>query len=135
MKNYKSKLNNKFQVYIIDKEDGDTYTSMQEIIPKGDIAFTELSRNIIMIDGEQAKKLNNNHIKFIEAHEICHHLLKHSSNHGEKEEEKEADLGAYVLLNNDKAAKLIPKYFKMRHGIEFKQYKADNLKIVQQKLK
>jgi len=135
---YKSKFDSSFTVYILYPKDGERYNELQDIIPKGDIAFTSMQHKLILIDGQQIKNLTKDHIAFIELHEISHHQLKHSAVHGSKSQEMEADLASFIIakkigLNN--VCKIIEKYFKSRHNESFKKYYDANYERLVKKLK
>lgn len=135
---YKSKFDNSFTVYILYPKDGERYNDLQDIIPQGDIAFTSMQHKLILIDGQQIKNLAKEHIAFIELHEISHHLLKHSAIHGNKVQEKEADLASYIIAKKmglENVCKIIEKYFKSRHNESFKKYYDDNYERLVKKLK
>lgn len=117
---YKSEFNKDFDVFILFPKEEDLYNKLLDIKTEDDIAFTMTDRKIILIDGEAIKKLPNKYIKFIEAHEIAHHILKHKQGFI-PDQEKEADYLALELLKkhgyND-SAKLVVDLWKDRHGEE-----------------
>ena len=121
---YKSRIDPTFTVFVVYKDDKQ-YKAIKKIIPDNDVAFTDLSTKVIIIDGEQLAQLSDDHLYFIENHEICHHLLGHQGAIANPEQEKEADLGAYIMLKRrgkNKAADLVKKFFKIRHNTNFKSY-------------
>ena len=84
-------------------------------------------KNIVIIDGEKTNNIQL--LNWVEAHEVSHILLKHSSEYN-ADEEVEADLGAYILLEkfsyND-SCKMVKDYFQQRHGIEFPNERLDEI--------
>jgi Zn-dependent peptidase ImmA (M78 family) len=88
--------------------------------------------NLIIIDGEilVGQSDAKNILKFIEAHEVTHVLLGHDGPRNEQDE-IEADLGAYILLQDkgyDKPIELLVNNFMERHGIEFNEKMIDDIK-------
>lgn len=130
---YKSKLDKTFNVYILFPDDGDVYTVMKAQYPGKSVAYTDLRKKDIYIDGAQLKDLNKNHLNFVESHEISHQRLKHIAAKSNKHQEAEADYGAYLLLrqhNLNDAAKIVKTQWQLRHGGSFKKYQRihhDNL--------
>jgi hypothetical protein len=69
-------------------------------------------------------------LKFIEAHEVTHIMLGHDGPRNDKDE-IEADLGAYLLLQDNgynKPIEILLKHFKYRHGVEFNENMLDNVR-------
>ena len=69
-------------------------------------------------------------LKFIEAHEVAHVLFGHDGPRNEQDE-IEADLGAYILLQDkgyDEPIKLLVTNFMERHGVEFDKKMIDDIK-------
>jgi hypothetical protein len=90
------------------------------------------NKNMILIDGEilLEEGYSDSLLKFIEAHEISHVILKHDGPRSD-DEELDADLGAYLLLSkshNLGALKTLLKHFKNRHGIKFEEKLLDRVK-------
>jgi len=84
----------------------------------------------IIIDGERFinSNLSLNDLKFVEAHEITHLLLGHTGPYS-KEDEMDADLGAYILLTNKGlSTDNLVKEFKNRHGIDFNEELLERVK-------
>lgn len=124
---FKSRIDSAFDVSVVYSE-SEHYDAIKEIIPKGDVAFTDLRTKIIIVDGEQLAQLTNDHLLFVEAHEIAHHLLNHIDQYDNPEQEKEADMGAYIMLTqrgHKKAAELVKYYFKHRHKTKFDKFNAE----------
>ena len=69
-------------------------------------------------------------LKFIEAHEVTHVILGHDGPRNEKDE-LDADLGAYLLLQErgyDKPIEILLNHFKERHGVEFNDNMLDDIR-------
>ena len=84
--------------------------------------FLVPNKNLVVIDGENiVENFDSNVLKFIEAHEIAHIILGHDGPRND-EEEMDADLGAYILLNNkgkEESIKHLLNNFEDRHGVNF----------------
>jgi hypothetical protein len=113
-------------------EDDPLYEQVKEYFNEYGFGFMVPGSNLIIIDGEilvgqpDAKDI----LKFIEAHEVTHVLLGHDGPRNEQDE-IEADLGAYILLQDkgyDKPIELLVNNFKERHGIEFDEKMIDDIK-------
>jgi nicotinic acid mononucleotide adenylyltransferase/Zn-dependent peptidase ImmA (M78 family) len=84
----------------------------------------------IIIDGERFinSNLGLNDLKFVEAHEVTHLLLGHTGPYS-KEDEMDADLGAYILLTNKGlSTDNLVKEFKNRHGVDFNEELLERVK-------
>jgi Zn-dependent peptidase ImmA (M78 family) len=84
----------------------------------------------IFLDGEVFinSDLTFNDLKFVEAHEITHLLLGHTGPYS-KNDEMDADLGAYILLKkNNLPTKKLESEFKSRHGVDFDEKLLDRVK-------
>jgi Zn-dependent peptidase ImmA (M78 family) len=113
-------------------EDDPLYEQVKEYFNEYGFGFMVPGSNLIIIDGEilvgqsDAKDI----LKFIEAHEVTHVLLGHDGPRNEQDE-IEADLGAYILLQDkgyDKPIELLVNNFMERHGIEFNEKMIDDIK-------
>jgi len=84
--------------------------------------FLVPNKNLVVIDGENiVENFDSDVLKFIESHEIAHIMLGHDGPRND-EEEMDADLGAYILLNNkgkEESIKHLLNNFKDRHGVNF----------------
>ena len=84
--------------------------------------FLVPNKNLVIIDGENiVENFDSDVLKFIEAHEIAHIILGHGGPRND-EEEMDADLGAYILLNNKgkkESIKHLLNNFEDRHGVNF----------------
>jgi hypothetical protein len=136
---YESKFDNDFDVYVLYPEDGECYTQFKKLIPPSDIAFTVINHKIIMINGEKISELTNEHLEFIECHEISHHLLNHTSSIDCELDEMEADYGAYLILNKfnlSNAAEIVKQYWPERHNyVSFDEFELNNETEIKYKLK
>jgi Zn-dependent peptidase ImmA (M78 family) len=114
-KTYFSEFKSDVAVAILKKDDY-RYEVMKPLFEMCGFGFAETSSGCVFIDGEV--KLNKNELKWVEAHEVAHILLKHTKDRNEKDE-FEADSLAHKLLlkaGYDTAAKLVKKHSIERHG-------------------
>jgi hypothetical protein len=95
---FESQIDPAYNVSVVYRE-YERYDELVDIMGKfGDtIALLSLNTNHIFVDGEKLTDLNFDHLLAIQAHEICHSVLKHSPGISEVEE-IEADLAAISLL-------------------------------------
>jgi hypothetical protein len=117
-KQFRSEFDSTLEVAIMGKDDF-RYDIMKPMFEEYGFGFIVPSFNLIVIDGE--RKLGKVIHKFIEAHEVAHHKLKHNEQHNPTDE-IEADRLAHSMLNSKgyiKSAELVVEKFKERHGIEF----------------
>lgn len=98
------------------------YEQIKPMFDEYGYGFMVPGQNLIIIDGEQfVDDFNPDVLKFIEAHEIAHFILDHNGPRSD-DDEMDADLGAYLLLQKIDAIdsiKLLVKHFKNRHGVSF----------------
>jgi hypothetical protein len=118
---YQSEFLPSITILVIFKED-EKYPLIKKFFREYGFGFLVPEKNLVIIDGENfLEDLDIDVLKFIEAHEISHVLLKHSGPRDDKEE-LEADLGAYLLLKDKghgESLKYLLNHFKERHGIRF----------------
>lgn len=113
-------------------EEDPLYEQVKEYFEEYGFGFMVPGKNLIIIDGEilagqpDAKYL----LKFIEAHEVTHVLLSHDGPRDSKDE-LEADLGAYILLQDKgyyESVRILLDHFLERHGVEFDEGMLDDIK-------
>ena len=113
-------------------EDDPLYEQVKTYFDEYGFGFMVPGSNLIIIDGEilvgqsDAKDL----LKFIEAHEVTHVLLSHDGPRDAKDE-LEADLGAYLLLQDKgyyEPIRILLEHFQERHGVEFDESKLEDIK-------
>ena len=113
-------------------EEDPLYEQVKEYFNEYGFGFMVPGKNLIIIDGEilagqpDAKSL----LKFIEAHEVIHVLLSHDGPRDAKDE-LEADLGAYLLLQDKgyyESIRTLLDHFQERHGVEFDESMLDDIK-------
>ena len=102
--------------------DDPLYSQVKGFFEQYGYGFMVPGQNLIVIDGEilVGKSDAKDILKFIEAHEVGHILLKHNGPRNEKDEIN-ADLKALVLLiekGYDKSISLLLNHFMERHGFE-----------------
>jgi Zn-dependent peptidase ImmA (M78 family) len=119
---YGSEFLNDVTVVVVFNEDP-LYSQVKGFFDQYGFGFMVPGKNLMIIDGEilvgepDAKDI----LKFIEAHEVAHILLKHDGPRNERDE-IEADMMALNLLvakGYDKSIKILLDKFQERHGVEF----------------
>ena len=109
-------------------EEDPQYEDLRQFFQDYGYGFMVPGKNLIVIDGEQVE--NFDVLKFIEAHEVSHIIMGHDGPRNE-DDEIDADLGAYILLNQsgkNESLKQLLKYFKTRHGIKFDENLLERVK-------
>lgn len=119
---YNSEFLPEITIYLV-FSDNPQYEQLKQLFDEYGYGFMVPNKNLILIDGEILLESNQSDdlLKFIEAHEIAHVILNHDGPRNE-EEELDADLGAYILLDKKgrtDAIKTLLKHFKKRHGVKF----------------
>ena len=98
------------------------YEDMKPFFDEFGYGFMVPGDNLVVIDGEQLlDSRGNNLLKFIEAHEVSHIVMGHDGPRSD-DEELDADLGAYILLEKYgyiDDIKVLLREFKNRHGVRF----------------
>jgi hypothetical protein len=121
---YRSEFLNDVSVVVVFNNDP-LYSQVKGFFEQYGFGFMVPGQNLMIIDGEilvgepDAKDI----LKFIEAHEVTHVLLGHDGPRNENDE-IEADLGAYLLLQDkgyDKPIEMLLNHFKERHGVDFNE--------------
>ena len=119
---YRSEFLNDVTVVVVFNDDP-LYSQVKGFFEEYGFGFMVPGQNLMIIDGEiligesDAKDI----LKFIEAHEVAHILLKHDGPRNEKDE-IDADMMALNLLiekGYDKSIKILLDKFQERHGVEF----------------
>ena len=102
--------------------DSPQYENLIPFFEEYGYGFLVPNKNLVVIDGENIlENFDSDVLKFIEAHEIAHIMLGHDGPRN-SEEELDADLGAFILLNNkgkQESIKHLLDNFEDRHGINF----------------
>lgn len=119
---YRSEFLSDVSVVVVFNDDP-LYSQVKGFFEQYGYGFMVPGQNLIIIDGEilVGKSDAKDILKFIEAHEVAHILLKHDGPRNEKDEIN-ADLKALVLLiekGYDKSISLLLNHFMERHGVEF----------------
>ena len=119
---YRSEFLNDVTVVVVFNDDP-LYSQVKGFFEQYGFGFMVPGQNLMIIDGEilvgepDAKDI----LKFIEAHEVAHILLKHDGPRNERDE-IDADMMALNLLvekGYDKSIKILLDKFQERHGVEF----------------
>jgi hypothetical protein len=128
---YRSEFLNDVSVVVVFNNDP-LYSQVKGFFEQYGFGFMVPGQNLMIIDGEilvgepDAKDI----LKFIEAHEVAHILLKHDGPRNEKDE-IDADMMALNLLvkkGYDKSIKILLDKFQERHGVEFDDSMLDDIK-------
>ena len=127
---YYSQFLPKVQIVVVFEED-EQYETLLEFFDQYGYGFMVPGRDLVIIDGEQLiDNYGNNLLKFIEAHEVSHIVMGHDGPRTD-DEELDADLGAYILLEKSGRIddiKILLREFKNRHGIKFSEDLLDRVK-------
>ena len=127
---YYSEFLPKVQIVVVFEED-EQYETLLEFFDQYGYGFMVPGKNLVLIDGEQLiDNYGNNLLKFIEAHEVSHIVMGHDGPRTD-DEELDADLGAYILLEKSGRIddiKILLREFKNRHGIKFSEDLLDRVK-------
>ena len=121
---YRSEFLNDVTVVVVFNDDP-LYSQVKGFFEEYGFGFMVPGQNLMIIDGEilvgepDAKDI----LKFIEAHEVAHIILKHDGPRNERDE-IDADLMALNLLigkGYDKSIKILLDKFQERHGVDFNE--------------
>jgi hypothetical protein len=122
---YKSIFDKSVNVIIL-FEGNEMYEEFKPFFEQLGFGFASTDDRMVFLDGEvfsDGDDLNQEILRFIEAHEVSHVLLGHSTDRND-DDELDADLGAYILLNKkglQDSVDLVVDAFEERHGIDFKK--------------
>jgi hypothetical protein len=127
---YRSEFLNDVTVVVVFNDDP-LYPQVKGFFEQYGFGFMVPGQNLMIIDGEilVEEPDSKDILKFIEAHEVTHVLLGHDGPRNEKDE-LDADLGAYLLLQDKgyvKPIELLLTHFKERHGVEFDKNMLDDI--------
>jgi hypothetical protein len=127
---YRSEFLNDVTVVVVFNDDP-LYPQVKGFFEQYGFGFMVPGQNLMIIDGEilVGEPDSKDILKFIEAHEVTHVLLGHDGPRNEKDE-LDADLGAYLLLQDKgyvKPIELLLTHFKERHGVEFDKNMLDDI--------
>jgi hypothetical protein len=126
---YPSTFIPKLNINVIFKENP-KYPQMKEYFDMMGYGFLAPEFKTIFLDGENfigEDSFTFDDMKFIEAHEVSHLMLGHNGPRSE-EDEIEADLGAYILLNkHNMSTERLKDEFENRHGVPFSEKLLDKV--------
>ena len=114
-KTFFSEFRSDIAVAILGKDDY-RYEVIKPLFEQCGFGFAETSSGCVFIDG--GVKLTKDELKWVEAHEVAHIMLKHTKDRNEGDE-LDADTLAYKLLSEngyENAAQLIKQHSIERHG-------------------
>ena len=113
-KTYFSEFRGDIAVAILGKDDW-RYDVLKPIFDECGFGFTETSSACVFINGEV--KLTKDELRWVEAHEVAHIMLKHTKDRND-DDEMSADMFAIILLLDKgyrSAAQLVEDKFEERH--------------------
>jgi hypothetical protein len=122
---YKSIFDPTVRVIVLFK-DNKMYGEVKPLFDTYGYGFVSPSDNLVILDGEifsSEDEIDEDILRFIEAHEISHILLGHTTERNDNDE-MDADLGAYILLKKLKftnSMEILVDNFEERHNTEFKK--------------
>ena len=129
---YKSIFDKSVNVIIL-FEGNEMYDEFKPFFEQLGFGFASTDDRMVFLDGEvfsDGDDLNQEILRFIEAHEVSHVLLGHSTDRND-DDEIDADLGAYILLRSkgkDDAVELLQKNYEDRHKTKFDEKRVEKLK-------
>ena len=126
---YPSSFKPGINITVIFKEN-ENYGTLKPYFDEYGYGFYYPQDKTIFIDGETfvGSGLNKDDFKIVEAHEVTHLLLGHTGPYS-KDDEMDADLGAYILLKNKGLpTDRLEKQFKFRHGVDFSEELLERVK-------
>jgi len=118
---YQSIFLDDVKITVIFKEN-QNYDTLHSLFDKYGFGFYYPKLKTIIIDGEifVDSELDMDDLRFVEAHEIAHLMLGHTGGDRYDEDEIDADLAAYLLLNRKGlSTQRLTDTFEERHGIKF----------------
>ena len=122
---YKSIFDPRVNVIVLFKEN-EMYGEVKPLFDIYGYGFVSPSDNLVILDGEvfsSEDEIDEDILRFIEAHEISHILLGHTNERND-DDEMDADLGAYILLKKlglTNSIEILIDNFEERHQTEFKK--------------
>ena len=113
-------------------EDDPLYEQVKGFFEEYGFGFMVPGSDLIIIDGQilEGQPDAESILKFIEAHEVTLVLVSHDGPRDAKDE-LEADLGAYLLLQDKgyyESIRTLLDHFQERHGVEFDESMLDDIK-------
>ena len=111
-------------------KNNENYPNLKPLFDEYGYGFYYPESKTIILDGEVFvnSDLDFKDMKIVEAHEIAHLLLGHTGPYS-KDNEMDADLGAYLLLKDKGfSTEKLEKQFKFRHGVDFNEELLERVK-------
>jgi Zn-dependent peptidase ImmA (M78 family) len=108
------------------------YDEMKPLFDEYGFGFIAPEESLVIINGDilgDDDDFDIDILRFIEAHELGHFMLEHNTRN--PEDEKDADLYAYILLGGkgyDKAQEYLVDSFEERHGEPFNKTMIEKFK-------
>jgi hypothetical protein len=121
---FKSPIDNDYNVIVVYPEN-ENYAQVKSVLGAIDesIAALVVGKTTIIVDGQSLESIDKDQFKAVQAHEICHGILEHSSELSD-EEEIEADLAAIDLLirlNEPQASEALSRRLSNQRGLEYSE--------------
>lgn len=122
---FRSVIDDSFIVTVVYPE-SDLYEDIKSMLDSigGSIAALVVGKKMILVDGAELEKIDEDQFKAVQAHEICHDILEHTSELSERDE-AEADLSAIHLLlemEENKASKCLAERLLRQRGIKYSDH-------------
>jgi len=122
---FRSFIDDSFIVTVVYPE-SDLYDDIKSMLDSvgGSIAALVVGKKMILVDGAELEKIDEDQFKAVQAHEICHEILGHTSELSERDE-VEADLSAIHLLlelEENKASESLAGRLLEQRGIKYSEH-------------
>ena len=127
---FRSVIDDSFIVTVVYPE-SDLYADIKGMLDGigGSIAALVVGKKMILVDGSGLEKIDEDQFKAIQAHEICHDILGHTSELSESDE-IEADLSAIHLLlelEESKASESLSNRLLNQRGIKYNDHSLESI--------
>ena len=127
---FRSVIDDSFIVTVVYPE-SDLYADIKGMLDGigGSIAALVVGKKMILVDGSGLEKIDEDQFKAIQAHEICHDILGHTSELSESDE-IEADLSAIHLLlelEENKASESLSNRLLNQRGIKYNDHSLESI--------
>ena len=123
MESRKSYFDSRLTVVFLTEDDSE-YSKFAKYFKKLGLGFLWNNKIFIDVTRIENEGYTNNHMIFIEAHEVSHSWLKHPSKMNRNNEAEADFLGILLCMKKGykEPAKIGIRHFRGRNGIDFKKY-------------
>jgi hypothetical protein len=123
MESRKSYFDSRLTVVFLSERDAE-YSKFTKHFKKLGLGFLWNNKIFIDVTRIENEGYTNDHMIFIESHEVSHSWLKHPSKFDKKNEAEADFLGVLLCMKKGykPAAKVGIRHFRERNGIDFKKY-------------